>query len=268
MATPRDAADRHVAALAAVEEVEVEWHGLAVAPEARPAAAGPSRRRTGPCGAPRRSRAPRRRRGRAATHTSGSTRVTATARRPHLRGRQDAELGDPVRVGFVRRALVDGLGLAHDAVRADLAGLRHQRARHDRSSSCRYSSSSSTTRNSCVVVCSDPRTRPTLGSSLTTLAHPLASPRRGSPGTRGRGRPSGDEARARARRWEPGSAARAGQVRLGRDQRQHGGRAVRHRATRRRSGASRYASQRTTPVHEWPPGSRRAARTRSSAGSP
>jgi hypothetical protein len=34
-------------------------------------------------------------------------------------------------IGFVRRSLVDGLHLAHDAVRADLAGLRHQRPRHD-----------------------------------------------------------------------------------------------------------------------------------------
>ena len=43
----------------------------------------------------------------------------------HLGGRHDAELRDPVRVGLVRGALVDRFGLRHDAVRRDLACLRH-----------------------------------------------------------------------------------------------------------------------------------------------
>ena len=73
-----DAADRHVAALAAVEEVEVEVHGLAVAADADRRAGGPSRPRRAP--SPRSSPVARSTTspGSGETHTSGSTRVTAT----------------------------------------------------------------------------------------------------------------------------------------------------------------------------------------------
>ena len=65
------------------------------------------------------------------------------ARGAHLLRRHDAELGDPVRVGLVLRALVDRLGLGHDPVGAHLARLRARSVRTTtRSSSCRNWSSS------------------------------------------------------------------------------------------------------------------------------
>jgi hypothetical protein len=51
-------------------------------------------------------------------------------RAAHLGGRHDAELGDAMGVALVARPLVDRLGLGDDAVRANLAGLRHLGA-HD-----------------------------------------------------------------------------------------------------------------------------------------
>ena len=119
-----DAADRHVAALASVEEVEVDGDGL-------PVAADPDRERPAHLVEVEGLRALVA--GRALHDLAGVGRdpdlgVDARdgdAGRAHLRGGHDAELGDAVRVGLVRRALVDRLGLGHDAVRCDLAGLGH-----------------------------------------------------------------------------------------------------------------------------------------------
>ena len=125
-----DAADGHVPALAPVEEVEVHVHGDAVAPQAdgqRAAhlvhverlrallAGGALHDLAGVGGDP---------------HLGVDAR-DRHARRAHLRGRHDPELRHAVRVGLERGALVHGLGLGHDAVRADLAGLRHLRAHQD-----------------------------------------------------------------------------------------------------------------------------------------
>ena len=125
-----DAADRHVPALASVEEVEVDVHRELVATDPhgqRPAhlvdverlvafvALGALDRFAGVGRDPHLGVDPR----------------DGDARGAHLRGRHDAEFGDPMGVGFVARALVDGFGFGDDAVRADLAGLRHLGAHHD-----------------------------------------------------------------------------------------------------------------------------------------
>ena len=78
VATPEMPRDRHVAALAPVEEVEIDVHGQRRRGRGRPAAAAPSGRRRARGGVPRRSARSTVSPGSAETHTSGSTRVTAT----------------------------------------------------------------------------------------------------------------------------------------------------------------------------------------------
>ena len=121
-----------------------------------------------------------------------------------------------------------------------------------RSSSWRYSSSSRTTRNSAVVVCSDPSTRPTRSSAHEAIrsctrfaeravheaavAHAVAElpleRARSAPGSAARG----DRDGARTRR----AAARPPSGRARRD----------HVAV----GSCPLASHRTIPDHAWPPG--------------
>ena len=241
--------------------------GSAVAAEARPAAAAPSGRRRARERVPRRSRA-----------STGLARVggdpdlgvdprDGDARGPHLLRRHDAELGDPVRVGLVLRALVDrppprsrrrtcaprrpsGPACARRPDRP-AAGTRRPRAPRG---------------TSAVRVCSDPRTRPTC-SSLTrpSGSHDGCAQRAIHEAA---GRPSGGGAAARARRSAPGSAAPAGRC-----------------AARRRPAAgappSRSAIATTSSERQVRRGlaahdarstsgrrrARRAARTRSTAGS-
>ena len=125
-----DAADRHVAALASVEEVEVDVHRELVAADPhgqRPAHLVDVERLVAFVALGALDRFARVGRD---PHLGVDAR-DGDARGAHLRGRHDAEFGDAVGVGLVAGALVDGLGLGDDAVRADLAGLRHLGAHHD-----------------------------------------------------------------------------------------------------------------------------------------
>ena len=125
----RDAGDRHVTALAAVEEVQIDVDGGPVAAEA-------DRERTLHLIGVQRA-APFLT-GRALHRLAGVGRhpdLGVHARdgdgcRPHLLRGHDPELGDAVRIRLVPRALVDGFGLGDDAVGAHLADLRNLRA-HD-----------------------------------------------------------------------------------------------------------------------------------------
>ena len=104
------------------------WTGRSSRP--MPVARGvPSGRRRAPCPVHHPRLARRARRGRGRPRSRGRP-CDVDLGGSDLGRRHDAELGDAMGVGLVARPLVDGLGLGDDAVRADLAGLRHLGAHH------------------------------------------------------------------------------------------------------------------------------------------